>query len=183
MIKDISYFTNLIRRRLNESCLWDKLIQIESINSSCFQEAHKRFLYSNYSVKVIANVNLVQEMICGYDSEWDISRTSERKDPLILFATGVMKQQPTVRAFLGRVVEEKFHMQALALTIIPGISLVPERLKDLVHPQVAPLQLNEGVKEGYFYVNLSMNQDFSNGPEFYENTTNREELGKIKFIY
>jgi hypothetical protein len=34
------------------------------------------------------------------------------------------------------------------------------------------------VKEGYFFVNLSMNQDFSNGSEFYENTATGEELGK-----
>lgn len=117
-------------------------------------------------------------MIHGYDSNWDINQISEKKLPLILLATGVMKQQPTVRAFLGRIVEEKFHMQALALTIIPGISLVPERLRDMVHPEVSPIQLANGVKEGYFYVNLSMNQDFTNGPEFYENTANEEELGK-----
>ncbi|KAI8327639.1 hypothetical protein BD560DRAFT_457201 [Blakeslea trispora] len=117
-------------------------------------------LYEPYkAVKVIANLSLVQEMIQGYDNEWSISRMGEKKDPLIILVTGVMKQQPTVRAFLGRVVEEKFHMQALSMTIIPGIPLIPERLKEMVHPEIAPIQLGEGIKEGYFYVNLSMNQD------------------------
>lgn len=119
-------------------------------------------------------------MIQGYDSGWNISSFNERKDPLILLVTGVMKQQPTVRAFLGRVVEEKFHMQALCMTIIPGIPLIPERLKEMVHPEIAPIQLGEGVKEGYFFVNLSMNQDFTNGPEFYDNDMAREELGKSR---
>ena len=102
----------------------------------------------------------------------------EKKDLLILLVTGVMKQQLTVRAFLGRVVEEKFHMQALSMTIIPGIPLIPERLKEMVHPEIAPIQLGEGIKEGYFYVNLFMNQDFTNGPEFYEDERARDELGK-----
>ncbi|KAG0747181.1 hypothetical protein G6F22_006657 [Rhizopus arrhizus] len=90
-------------------------------------------------------------MIHGYDNKWDISRTNEKKSSLILLATGVMKQQPTVRAVLGRVVEEKFHMQAIAMTVKPGISLVSERLREMIHPEVAPIQLGEGVKEGYFY--------------------------------
>ncbi|EIE76878.1 hypothetical protein RO3G_01582 [Rhizopus delemar RA 99-880] len=131
---------------------------------------------ASYSVKMVAILDLVQEMIHGYDNEWDISRTNEKKSPLILLATGAMKQQPTIRAFLGRVVEEKFHMQALAMTIIPGISLVPERLREMIHPEVAPIQLGDGAKEEYFYVNLSMNQNFSNGPEFYENTSTGAEF-------
>ncbi|KAG1447795.1 hypothetical protein G6F46_011175 [Rhizopus delemar] len=135
---------------------------------------------ANYSVKVIASLDLVQEMIHGYDNEWAISRINEKKSPLILLATGAMKQQPTIRASLGRVVEEKFHIQALAMTIIAGISLVPERLREMIHPEVEPIQLGDGAKEGYFYVNLSMNQDFSNGPEFYENTATREELDEYE---
>lgn len=125
-------------------------------------------------------MKLVEDMFRGYDNEWNIASTRERKSPLILLATGVMKQQPAARAFLGRIVEEKFHMQALAITIIPAISLVPERLKNMVHPELAPVQLGDGVKEGYFYVNLSLNQDFTNGPEFYDNAANGEELGKTK---
>ncbi|KAG1143279.1 hypothetical protein G6F37_006758 [Rhizopus arrhizus] len=133
---------------------------------------------ANYSIKAIASLVLAQEMIHGYDNEWNISRTNEKKSSLILLATGAMKQQPTVRAFLGRVVEEKFHIQAIAMTVKPGISLVSERLREMIHPEVAPIQLGEGVKEGYFYVNLSMNQGFSNGPELHENTLTGEDLGK-----
>jgi hypothetical protein len=136
------------------------------------------FFSSNYSIKAIASLVLAQEIIHSYDNEWDISRTNEEKSSLILLATGAMKQQPTVRAVLGRVVEEKLHMQAIAMTVKSGISLVSERLREIIHPEVAPIQLGEGVKEGYFYINLSMNQGFSNGPEFYENTPTKEELGK-----
>ncbi|EIE80426.1 hypothetical protein RO3G_05131 [Rhizopus delemar RA 99-880] len=132
-----------------------------SIEFDRINEKSYFLLYEPYmAVKVVANLNLVQDMIHGYDSEWDITRASERKEPLALLATGLMKQKPTMRAFLGRVMEEKFHMQAFALTIIPGIPFVPERLKELIHPEVAPVQLGEGVKEGYFYVNLSMNTRF-----------------------
>ncbi|KAG1040025.1 hypothetical protein G6F43_012376 [Rhizopus delemar] len=150
-------------------------VEFDRINVKAYFLLYEPYI-ANYSVKVISNLNLVQDMIHGYDSEWDITRTSERKEPLILLATGLMKQQPTVRAFLGRVVEEKFYMQAFALTIIPGIPLVPERLKELIHPEVVPVKLGEGVKEGYFYVSLLMNQDFLNGPEFYKNAANGEEL-------
>lgn len=140
------------------------------------------FYFSNYSVKVIASMKLVKDMIQGYDNEWTIASRSERKSPLILLATGVMSQQPAARAFLGRIVEEKFHMQALALTIIPAIPLVPERLKEMVHPELAPVNLGDGVKEGYFYVNLSTGQDFTNGPEFYDNAANDDELGKTNSL-
>ncbi|KAI8330829.1 hypothetical protein BD560DRAFT_457064 [Blakeslea trispora] len=93
-------------------------------------------LYEPYkAVKVIANLR--------YDNEWSISRMGEKKDPLIILVTGVMKQQPTVRAFLGRVLL---------------------------------FSLERGIKEGYFYVSLSMNQDFTNGPEFYEDERARDEL-------
>lgn len=71
-------------------------------------------------------------------------------------------------------------MQVLAMTIIPGILLVPERLREMIHPEVTPIQLGDDVKEGYFYVNLSMSQDFSNDPEFNENTATGEEFGKRK---
>ncbi|KAI7868386.1 uncharacterized protein EV154DRAFT_540879 [Mucor mucedo] len=135
---------------------------------------------ANYSVKVIASMKLVKDMIQGYDNEWTIASRSERKSPLILLATGVMSQQPAARAFLGRIVEEKFHMQALDLTIIPAIPLVPERLKEMVHPELAPINLGDGVKEGYFYVNLSTSQDFTNGPEFYDNAANDDELGEYE---
>ncbi|KAG1158591.1 hypothetical protein G6F36_014153 [Rhizopus arrhizus] len=121
-------------------------IEFDRINEKSYFLLYEPYM-ANYSVKVIANLNLVQDMIHGYDSEWDITRTSERKEPLILLATGLMKQQPTVRAFLGRVVEEKFYMQAFALTIIPGIPFVPERLKELIHPEVAPVQLGEDSTE------------------------------------
>jgi hypothetical protein len=49
------------------------------------------FFSSNYSVKVIASLDLVQEMIHDYDNEWDISRTNEKKSLLILLATGTLR--------------------------------------------------------------------------------------------
>ncbi|KAI7875932.1 uncharacterized protein EV154DRAFT_569371 [Mucor mucedo] len=48
--------------------------------------------------------------------------------------------------------------------------LVCNSLKRMVHPEVGPTQLSEGVKEGYFLVNLSAVQNFHIGPEFFEST-------------
>ncbi|KAI7889657.1 uncharacterized protein EV154DRAFT_482978 [Mucor mucedo] len=93
-----------------------------------------------------------------------------------MVATGNMDQQPTVSGFLGRVVEEKFHLAVIALRIMPCIPLVTETLKDMVHPAIGPVQITKGFREGYFYVNLSLNQDFTNGPEFYASNTVDEEL-------
>ncbi|KAG2192716.1 hypothetical protein INT47_012053 [Mucor saturninus] len=45
-----------------------------------------------------------------------------------------------------------------------------QQIKYMVHPEVGPTQLSEGVKEGYFHVNLSANQDFEIGPDFFEST-------------
>lgn len=91
-----------------------------------------------------------------------------------------MQQQTAGAAFLGRVVEEKFHMKLLSLSIIPCVPLVCNSLKHMVHPEVGPTQLSEGVKEGYFLVNLSAVQNFDIGPEFFESTfAVNDDLGII----
>lgn len=97
----------------------------------------------------------------------------------MLVTTGVMDQQPTIAGFLGRAVEEKFHVVPLAMTVLPCIPLVFESLKDMIHPEVGPIQFSEGVKEGYFHVNLSPNQDFRNGQEFHAVNTENDELGSV----
>ncbi|KAG2192679.1 hypothetical protein INT47_003621 [Mucor saturninus] len=100
----------------------------------------------------------------------------EKKDPIFMVATGSMNQQPTVSGFFGRAVEEKFHLSVIALRILPCTPFVAETLKDMVHPDIGPVQITKGVREGYFYVNLSLNHDFTNGPEFYASNTVYEEL-------
>ncbi|KAI7862973.1 uncharacterized protein EV154DRAFT_535047, partial [Mucor mucedo] len=77
-----------------------------------------------------------------------------KKRPIMMIATGVMEQKTALNAFLGRVVEEKFHMKPLSMSVIP----------------FGPTQLSEGVKEGYFHVNLSATQDFEIGPDFFQST-------------
>ena len=44
--------------------------------------------------------------------------------------------------------------------------MVLEKLKDMVHPEVGLTVLGEGVKEGYFFVSLSLNQNFEDGVDF-----------------
>lgn len=95
----------------------------------------------------------------------------------MMIASGVLKQELTVNSFLGRAVEEKFHMRPLSLSIIPCIPLVSEVLKDMIHPDVAPVEFSKGEKEGYFYVNLSLDQDFDMQPEFFEADTFGDGFG------
>lgn len=128
---------------------------------------------------MIGPKNVIEDSFKAYNSSWDIKYLKEKKDPILMVATGNMDQQPTVSGFLGRAVEEKFHLAVIALRIMPCIPLVTETLKDMVHPDIGPVQITKGVREGYFYVNLSLNQDFTNGPEFYASNTVDEELGKI----
>lgn len=94
-----------------------------------------------------------------------------------------MEQQPTITGYLGRAVEEKFHMVPLAVAVLPCVPLVVDGLKNKVHPEVGPIQFSEGVKEGFFVVNLSLNQDFSLGPEFQEAYNANDELGKVKKFF
>lgn len=109
-----------------------------------------------------------------YDYSWHVDKMKEKKDPIILLATGTMEQQPALASFLGRGVEEKFHMVPMAMNIVPCIPLVSNRIRDMVHPDVGPTLISEGVKDGYFYVDLSMNQSFETGPEFFESLSRND---------
>lgn len=110
---------------------------------------------------------------------------ANKKRPMLIVASGTMEQQTAGSAFLGRVVEEKFHMNLMSISIIPCVPLITHKLKYMVHPEVGPTQLSEGVKEGYFLVNLSTNQSFDIGPEFFESTFGVDDdlgiLDRIKF--
>ncbi|KAI8329010.1 hypothetical protein BD560DRAFT_429353 [Blakeslea trispora] len=85
-----------------------------------------------------------------------------------------MQQQAAVTGFLGRAVEEKFHLKAFFLRIMPCIPLISDNLKKMVHPEIGPFNLSAGVREGYFSVNLSLNQNFQLGTEFYPNERAKE---------
>ena len=101
-----------------------------------------------------------------------------QREPILLVATGIMQQQAAVTGFLGRAVEEKFHLKAFSLRIMPCIPLISDNLKKMVHPEIGPFNLSAGVREGYFSVNLSLNQNFQLGTEFYPNERANELFGK-----
>ena len=91
--------------------------------------------------------------------------------------SGAMIQQEIGQSFLGPVYEEKFHVRCSSMTILPCLPLVPEALRDRLHPDVSPNQIQEGIKNGYFLTNLSMNQVFA-VPEFRE----LEQEGEIYLL-
>lgn len=147
-----------------------------------------RFLFnfenhcSRYSVKVIAKKRMVETAFTDYDHSWDLETViKHKKEPLLLIVTGVMDQQPIVAGYLGRVIEEKFHIAPHSISVLPCIPLVRDGLKDMVHPEIGPINFSEGVKEGYSVVNLSLNQDFNLGPEFADANRN-DELGDYCFF-
>lgn len=110
---------------------------------------------------------MFDKAIKDYHPSWSLDTIKSEKKPLLIVATGPMNQCVSVATFLGRAVEEKFHLMPLAISIIPCIPLVSSKLKDMVHPDVGPTQLTEGVSQGYFLVDLSLNQNFDLGPEFF----------------
>ncbi|CEP08996.1 hypothetical protein, partial, partial [Parasitella parasitica] len=122
---------------------------------------------AHYSVKTIVKQEIFEEAIKAYNEEWTIDSIKDYQKPLLLVTNGTMKQLSINSTFLGTSVEEKFHLSAFSLALIPCIPLVSNRLKNMVHPDVAPIQLEEGVKEGYFMVNLSMTQNFDVEAEFF----------------
>lgn len=102
---------------------------------------------------------------------------TQEQVPLMVVATGVMKQQAILSAFLGTVVEEKFHMSPLSMSILPCKPFIRDSLRPMIvdHPDLAPIRFGRGCKEGFFIVNLSAEQDFTEEPaEFREmgNQTN-----------
>ncbi|CEP08714.1 hypothetical protein [Parasitella parasitica] len=99
-----------------------------------------------------------------------------------------MRQQATDRTYLGDAVEEKFHLKAVTLAIIPCIPLTSIKLKGMIHPSIAPIQLEQGLKEGYFVVDLSTKQDFEVEPEFlfstgYQPQKEADDIGNTIFQF
>ncbi|CAO0796865.1 unnamed protein product [Mucor circinelloides] len=124
-------------------------------------------LYSaRYSVKVVLEKQLFfLDALNAYNHEWTFDSLPTLKQPMILVVSGPMKQQPTQASFKGNAVEEKFHLRAVTAKFIPCISLVSNSLKTMVYPSIAPLEIQEGYKQGYFSVNLSLKKGFED-PEF-----------------
>lgn len=85
----------------------------------------------------------------------------------MIVVNGEMEQQPLGISFLGTIFEEKFHVKCLSLFILPCVPLIPEHMRKMVHPDISPNQFEEGIKNGYYMVNLSVNQTFG-PPEFHE---------------
>ncbi|CAO3640680.1 unnamed protein product [Mucor hiemalis] len=130
---------------------------------------------ARYSIKTIVKSQIVRDALRKYNEGWTIESMKAYKKPLIMVTAGVMEQQPIQATFLGRAVEEKFHLSAASISIVPCIPLVSNRLKGMVHPDIVPTQLSAGEKEGYYVVDLNMKQNFENGPDYYNMSDYRED--------
>ncbi|KAI8326712.1 hypothetical protein EDC96DRAFT_581382 [Choanephora cucurbitarum] len=122
---------------------------------------------ARYFIKAVGDIDLLKKAVTAYDSEWSLEAFLNSKSPLMIAISGAMIQQEIGQSFLGPVLEEKFHVRCSSMTILPCLPLVPEALRDRLHPDVSPNQIQEGIKNGYFLTNLSMNQVFA-VPEFRE---------------
>lgn len=111
-------------------------------------------------MKVIATVDMLEKAVTDYLPESDLEAFIERKDPFMMAVVGQMEQQAIGTSFLGTVFEEKFHVKCLSIFILPCVPLIPEHMRSMVHPDISPNQFEEGVKNGYYLVNLSVNQTF-----------------------
>lgn len=130
-------------------------------------------------MKVIGPVSLLEKSATSYDVKWNLDSILDHKEPLMLAVSGAMAQQPIGQSFLGTTFEEKFHVKCININILPCLPLVPEALKGKLHPGVSnPDDLQKEVKNGYFLVNLSLNQAF--GKPEYKEAENNEEGNKFK---
>lgn len=137
-------------------------------------------------MKTIVKTQIVKDALRNYNDKWTIESMKDYKKPLIMVTAGVMTQKSLESTFLGRAVEEKFHLSAASISIVPCIPLVTTRLKEMVHPDIIPTQLSPGEKEGYYVVDLSMKQNFENGPDYHNMSDYREDHtagvdGKLAF--
>lgn len=132
----------------------------------------------------------MEKVVKDFLPESDLEAFIDRKEPVMMVVNGEMEQQPIGRSFLGTVFEEKFHVSCLSAFILPCVPLIPEHMKTMVHPDISPNQFEEGIKSGYYMVNLSVNQTFG-PPEFhsldgtvYVNSllVNKNRVSNVKFI-
>lgn len=114
-------------------------------------------LNRRYSVKLISETRILEKALIEYNSLWTIDYITNKKEPLLMITSGMMKQIAADATFLGDAVEEKFHMHVFSITVVPCIPLISNRLKNMVHPQIVPTELQDGPVEGFFLVNLSIN--------------------------
>ncbi|CEP09922.1 hypothetical protein [Parasitella parasitica] len=82
-----------------------------------------------------------------------------------------MRQQATDRTYLGDAVEEKFHLKAVTLAIIPCIPLTSIKLKGMIHPSIAPIQLEQGLKEDDTFTNSDEESCHEDGEEIKTSST------------
>ncbi|OBZ80223.1 hypothetical protein A0J61_11728, partial [Choanephora cucurbitarum] len=125
-----------------------------------------------FFVKVVGDSGLLEKTIRDYDSEWDLDAFVTHENPIMVSVSGSMVQQEIRQPFLGPVLEEKFYAKCSSITVLPCLPLVPEVLKDKVHPDISPNMVQEGVTNGYFLVNHSLNQTFGE-PDFREIDTKK----------
>lgn len=109
----------------------------------------------------------MDEVVKDFLPESNLEDFIEGKAPLMMVVNGEMRQQAIGRSFLGPVFEEKFHMKCLSAFILPCVPLIPAHMRAMVHPDISPNQFEEGIKVGYYMVNLSLNQTF--GPNEFHN--------------
>ncbi|KAI9330930.1 hypothetical protein BD770DRAFT_333721 [Pilaira anomala] len=152
--------------------LFPHTLQVDEENNQVYFLLYEAY----FGVKITSSKIIIKDSFKRKNSLWNLNTLKYKTDPILLVATGSMDQQATISGFLGRAVEEKFHLAVITLQVMPCIPLVSENLKNMVHPSIGPVNLSRGVREGYFYVNMSLKQNFENGPEFYASHAEGEEL-------
>ncbi|KAI7864637.1 uncharacterized protein EV154DRAFT_433075 [Mucor mucedo] len=134
----------------------------------CDEDNNEAFIHlyeASSAVKVITTIVLLEKCVRDY-FQIDLHAFLGKKEPLMMVVNGEMEQQALGNSFLGTIFEEKFHLKCLSAFILPCIPLIPEHMKRMVHPDISPNQFEEGVKNGYYMVNLSVNQTFG-PPDFH----------------
>ena len=91
-----------------------------------------------FFVKVVGDSHLLEKAIKNYDNEWNLDSFLTQKFLMMVSISGPMAQQEIGQSFLGPILKEKFHAKCCIITVLPCLPLVPEVLKDRVHPDVSP---------------------------------------------
>ncbi|KAI7873154.1 uncharacterized protein EV154DRAFT_528842 [Mucor mucedo] len=126
---------------------------------------------AKFSVKVITTIVLLEKCVQEFFPGADIEAFLCKKEPLMMVVNALGT------SFLGTIFEEKFHLKCLSAFILPCVPLIPEHMKRMVHPDVSPNHFEEGIKNGYYMVSLSLNQTF--GPPEFHATEDQESDTEI----
>lgn len=83
-------------------------------------------------------MSILMDAFCEYNANYTAGGLRDEKQPLMISVSGEMEQVRLGNDYHGEMVEEKFHLRAFLISVIPCNPYIPESLTDLVHPQVSP---------------------------------------------